>query len=656
MPRYFCDWNGRGQTGDKGPDGKTFPVETKGASASEGSYSKAIIDNQGRTKFFSFTFIKMIMQDAENDYLNKRLEKATEKLLWLLDLLEEDSILAQETVELVQKNPTIDLEPEISQLIPIIRRIKILLTQISQGLDYYGHYPNFVPLTSIKVYEETIESMLLLATDIEKAYHEYYKKNQDDITKRKSIDYAVNSLEMQISNLSLQSDQLIIEIGLARKQITNLLNEQFALEAKLQEAEGAFKSAVQREAECGFSDILTASSAIAAIVSGISAVAGGILSFDVAGNMIKKNQKLQEWKKTCSYIVEEAKIVNEGLNGIKKGYNDIKSILTTEKDAAKLIIDQDNFDKTIEPFLHLEEASKYKRLMNKFFELVNLRNNKILEIDTKVTRIFEIKSQQESLEIDIGLTSSRILEVFNPLLAEHISFFDRALHRIKSELIRAIVMQHKALEYWSLKPGLIPKDLQTRTIDHIKSFQCSFQAKLLRLIEERNSAPLKFSTPDIEFTRDLHPEEFSIFDEEGSFTFKINPNSPIIRFYAQALVNEIFVEIEFAEPLKHWAWLFMRHHGNPIFLDLFGKEHSFSHRFRETQQSIPPNKNQALLSLGGNENYSFLSPIASWSLMMEFSGTEQEILTGTFEKQARENVKAFRLIFKGITYSRYGKD
>jgi hypothetical protein len=642
--------------GPRGSNGRPGSKPTKKQPGKKGAFGTVEFKKSQDSDFFSgltLSFIKMCHQEAENNYLNNKREEAAYQLLWLQRALESEASFSQETVDTLIPG---DVPSNTQVKKALLQRVRVQLMQLSQGLDYYGHYPNYVPLTSLKVYEEAIDSMIPLADDIEDSHREFSDKNRDDKQKALSIKHAASSLELKKSQLKDQSSQLSDEANITAHQIKQLSIEKQSLDGRLRSAQASFISAVQNQASCDFGDVLTAAAAVASIASGVGAIVGGVAALGSAKGMIDASNSLKEWKETGQYLAKHFEVVGGGLSSISEGYEVIKGYLEGNSDAAKLIVAESDFEAEIEPYLDLPEARQYLKLMRAFLCVVKIRNSKIIELDSKYTRMLEIESELSSLELEIRNTKGRLIEVFNPRLAEHVIFFEKAVSRTKADLIRSIIMAHKALSYWSLKDDLLPDNLHVRSLDYIKNHHRSFKQKLVDAIDERNMAPLKFEPPPINFNRDDHPDHFTSFDDNGRFTFSIDSDESILLYTARVLVNSATLKIALSEERNNLTWIFLQHHGDPTFIDRFGKQHAFSHRRRESRQTLMPGANEAILELGGGEKYAFLSPIATWTLILEFAGDDGSPLSGDAEKLARKTIRALEISFKGVADSRYTEE
>lgn len=652
---YTCNHTKRGPNGAKGTTGKLVNGNSSnGVQGVIGLKKEETLILKQQLTGFSFSYFKMLLHEVELDYLNERRTEASQKLMWMEGILSSGNELTNESVDIAMSENAIQQNEVYTQV--LLERVQALLIQLSQGLDFYGNFQNFVPLTSISIYEASIDQMLLLSKDIEEAYNTYYDKKQDAASKRNAIVNAVDSIESQKDNLLLSKEQIVKEVGQTKEQIAEMLGEIIVLEQRVRYAKEEFESAVSREAACGLSDVLQAASAIALVASGIGTVAGGLAMLSETNNYVQKQKVKERFKEKAKYISKHSKTVSGGFDDISKGYQSVKGMLDADRDGAKIIAAQEDFEAAVSKFEHLPEAREYRKLMRQLLSLYRVRNGKILEVDSKITRILEMEIEAEELGLDIQTTRFRLLTVFNPRLAEHVMFFERATSMAKTALLRAIIMEHKALQYWGLTRSLVPKNLQDRSIAQLSSFHLSFKDKHLRLIEERNAIPQPIHPKKMMLKRELLEDVYAVFDEIGRFSFELSTTNPSYRFYARVLVNSVEINIETEEPMTGWAWAFMRHNGQSTFVDQLGKLHKYSHRRRDRVGEIHPGSNSVTLPLGGEiGKYAFLSPFTNWTFRMEFANEEGELLTGIDEIAARKNVKNITVRFKGVADTRYGE-
>jgi len=650
MP-YHCYSTSRAPSGSPGSNGNPAADGAPGAEAQNGTLKLAAHSKEGYGQCFSKSFYGMLLHEAELDYLNSRHEECVEKLKWLDQQLASSNYFEIEALdcEISEKTPKND--PMVHANIQL--RVRTLLIQLGQGLDYYGHRPDFVPLTSISIYEEAIDQLLLLASDIEAADKEYRQQTQDALKTRKAVSAAVNTLQTEVSQLEIQNGQILIEIDQHRKQIADLLVEEIELENKVAEAKVGFQEAVSREAACGFGDVVKAAGAVAAIASGAGIVVGGASALAAANDYIEKKKIQNDLKEKASYYVKQFKVVKGGLDKISDGYSSVKGILDEERDGAKLIMAEGDFEASVAKFEHLPEAREYRRLMRQYLSVIKTRNNMILQVDGKVTQALQIGAQVEAIENDVANTKGRLLQVFNPRLAEYEVFFEAATLRIRTNLLRAIYMAYRAMEYWSLRKNLLPNDLQDHAVNQLKVYNADFKVKLLGLMEERNNHPNEVILPELKFSRETHPESFDLFEKTGAFSFVFSEDEPGVRAFARVLAEKAEVVISTSEDLNGWSTVVLRHLGDPVFVTRLGEKVSFVHRGRQPFGQIEPGGRRTDIALGGLEGkYAFLSPFATWTFKMIFQDGNKESLDAPVQASWRTSVQEVRITFKGRAETR----
>lgn len=646
MP-HICEVVGRAHSGDPGKTGAVPPPRPEGVPGVRGTISRQVGSAAISLKHLDFTMLRMVLHDAELDYLNDRRKLAAQKLFWLLELAEAGGEIGQ---EISRAEPSIPVDgPAAHNLASILFRARVLLVQLSQGLDVYGYYPGFVPLTSVEIYKTVVGELLALAEKIESAFERYHQQQQTDLSKREALITAVDVLEHKQPALQRQANQVAQEIFHTREAVSALLVEEESLRLLVERAREEFKKAVARQAACGFDDVLKAAAAVAAIGAGVGAIAAGVGGLAEMSTLIEQKKLKDSLKEKGKYVVGEFKVIGGGIEQIKSGYSSIKEVLQRERDAAKLIADETEFEASVKQFEDLPEAREYRRLMRQLIGVIKARNAKIIHVDSLVTRVLEIESEQDQLELEIDRTRSRLVDVFNPRLSEHVVFFERAIARVRADILRAIVMEHRALEYWSLKSSKLPRNLKDANVAQLQSYQASFIARYLEAIEERNQAPQKLDDiVEFAFTREDHPEAWHLLESGGSFSFRLSSNESAFRFLSHVLVNRATISFVGRDGSSSNVRreVLLGHHGDPEMVDSIGQVYRFSHRPRLSYARVSGNNATVEISLGGLEGkYAFLSPFATWTVSIE---PEKE---GMHEI---EELQAVTIKFSGIAYARYG--
>jgi hypothetical protein len=654
--RIYWRATGRGPSGATGPSGDELTAYgQKGSNGTDGSWVIAPIDKTIQKENLSLTFFQMLLHEAELNYLNRRTTTTVEKLLWIKNLIKTGNHFAKEAIDLEEMEGSTYTYTDDYSNEHLLDRSTILLIQISQGLDFYGHIQDYVPLTSIDIYNSMIDDMLKLASNVQVAYDSYFKNQQNQVVARKAIENVLDNLETQFETNRVKKNLLAAQIEQTRDQIDNLLSQQIQLEMRLFEAERAFRDAVSAEASCKFEEVLRAGASIAGIASGFGDIGSGIALLTEVSDIAKKEKFKERFKARAKYIAKHSKVVKGGINEFSEGYSDIKSIIEQERDGAKLIAEQGDFEAAIKKFEHLPEARRYRDLMNQFLSITSLRNRKILEVDTKTTQIIQIELLDEENSLEISSTKVRLLEQSNPVLSEYVVFFDRALSKAKASLLRAIVMEHRALSYWSLKKNLLPANISDRNISQIMAFHLSFKDTYLKLIEERNETPQTVKLPKVVLSKNFVPDIFIAFYNTGQLTFTIDSDLNQFKYFSRVLVKSVKISLSLETESDLKIISILRHHGQSTVVDRSGTTLNFSHRIRDRYGEVDNVTNVVDIDLGGKSGtYAFLSPFATWTLFLDIMEPDGSVMNESTILEERNKLEAVTFEFTALSDTRYG--
>ncbi len=670
MNRTICQSSG--QRGPQGPQGDSgveidranFPV--LGKLGLSGTISMKSTEYKSISSKISSAWLGMLLHYCELNYLNQKLDKVSSTLIFLHNILREVTFITDGSVDNIPDTIPDTIPRGVPERIPPMvlliidgnlkdeienyrNRIKLLMVQLSQGLDYFGYYPNYVPLVSISTYKSFLEQLLRIGENIESSYNNFFLQGQNEKVKRNSILIAIEELNSKSVALANQEKQLISELEEARDHIQTLLIQQIQLFDQVNRAGENFKRAVSDKAACGFEDVLNASMAIVSIATGAGAVTGSLAAISLISEKVKEGKIKNSIEGKAKYLVEELKTIKGGLSEIKNGYIEIRNLLDNNADSAKLLLDEENFEETIKKFQNLEEAQEYGKLMKAFLTVVKVRNSEILYADAILSRLNEMNTERDLLKTEILNTQSRLIETTNPVTSSNVVFFERAILRIKADILRVINMEFKALKYWSLNSNDIPIQYEDSTISHLNTMHATFLTSYLSLIEERNTAPQSFEGPvEIVFKRDEIPEVFETFDRTNQLVFDVNPMLPQYQKLCWILVKSVQLRISDLSFQNGEIYsCVLTHHGNPKFTNFYGESVEYIHSRRRSFAYFRNEKSIFGLGYDLEGTYSYLSPFATWSIEIAGITDGQQINT--------KIINELGLTFTGVAYARYSE-
>jgi hypothetical protein len=308
----------------------------------------------------SLEYVRVLLLGAELDYRNERTSEAREKLEWVIRVTRAINVpFRQGSVNDIDSSGQ-------DNWVSLRERAICLAHQLSAGVTFYGYPPHFVQLVAAQVYESLTDDLLAIGLELQTATDQLDALKDSDEQLESAITKAIINSSRQRTALARSADALVSETGAIERHLDLLLTDLNVSEMALYRAQDAFKLALQRQTggKCGFEVIIKIVKTIAAVYSGGSSIvagAGGVL-----GSTDRPPTDSDGWKELAAkfkYLQEQITQIAGGLEEIQKAYEDLKTLVDTKPDAVTIVADQEEFEKTIGPFLHMPEARELQSLM-----------------------------------------------------------------------------------------------------------------------------------------------------------------------------------------------------------------------------------------------------------------------------------------------------
>ena len=652
MP-WYCNYSGRHPNGPQGPSGNFVPANQhpRGGNAGTSPYvqlrREAVpfdppfpppntptplppIDAPVRTRLVTVTdyssvlgdaspaqllaghtldLLQMILHAAELAYLNDDRDRAAAMLSWIDVVASDPKSVAGARTSTLTPAPVATSGTAIAEVEATRARAQSLILHLVSGRDFFGYPPAFAPLVAFEAYEQKVDDVLVLARGIENSHRRYFDEALTLGDRRAALS---SSLDEVIRKAELQEREAE-EIALAARELERRIDEMLAelnvLELALRTAKEAFIGAIQSQAQCGFGDVLTVVGAIASIYAGGAGIIAG------GAGLLKFGQKtFASTKEEFKYLQDEFNQVRGGVDELRKGYEGIKGVLERDRDAAKLQVDMANFEKTLEPFMHLPEAQEYRRLMRQYVDLSRSRNDAILAVDALARQWASLRAELARRKAEAMRLRDTLAVSQNPLVGEYQAWLKRALSMVKQDLLRALYLEFRALCYWALDE--LSFSVSDDTVDHLATTHADFKIEILRAMERRNGAPQSFRTPvPIAFRRSELPEQFAAFEETNRFTFVIPHTHPVFDRLAGVLVSHATVRLHGVANTGDFVRLRLFHQGSATFVTPSQRLVRFVHAPRVLFGDSTGADVRTRMELGGlRQRFAYLSPLAPWTI------------------------------------------
>lgn len=599
---YVCEYSDeRAPSGQPGVNGLDGPPGRVGIDGSEGRQRVGTLEWSELASQIPMPQLQLLLRDAGLAYLNGKLDVAHARLTWI--------------VTITAVTEALDAEARTLGL-----QARALLAQMGAGLDYYGHPKDWTPLVAHRRYEELVDKLLLIAKSIESARQEYQKEALELNDKLSYFDVVMASVTEARRALQQEIKDGEDQRGRLAKVAAELSDAQQTLARELDDtspAGVAFKRAVENKArqesggDCDFGQIL-------GTVASIASVAG--VAWKSATSIISQFKQLQQGAGAglagVGQVLGVVQTVQCDVKAIGQAFQTLSTTLAGQPaDAGKLMVVREDFEETIKPFLDLPEARAYRGLVRQYLDVIAARNQHLIDMNAHDLRITGWKRDLARQEAEaLRLSDERVR--LDEGAIERGSFIQRAADEVKAHLVQILYLEHKALDYWSLKHNEFTLN------GYDLSRLGELHGNLLREVESANNNRTRKHQefriePPIVYSVDNAPEIIASLRRSGRVEFRLPLDHEAFRRIAEVVVHRIVVHVHGAKTSDGELHVKLMHHGDPVFRSTSGTVVRFSHKPRYTflQYDIATLEESALGDLGGLENsYAYLSPFATWTL------------------------------------------
>lgn len=565
--------------------------------------------------FASITQLLMLLHRLELDYLNSAFDETARALFWI-ERLTRDTPGTNAPASMRRTVP-----PAVTEWAALRDRAVSLILQLQVGLDYYGHPRNFVPLVAVGVYRETVDRLSEIAEAIQ-AQTRLFRTSLDD--ENRNLDMVNQSLASARGLIrALEDERAAIsenQIPQARGTIDQLLEALQEQQAALLVPRQNFQAAVMQQANnCDFFDVLNF---VTAVFTASQGALGNVRS------IVSSVERFSSTARNFRGLVSTLEVVNGQLGEIRQAYNRVRDRLATLDSDTKLVMLDRDFEEALRPFLDLPEAQNLRQLMRAYVDTARARNQKIMDLASLELRVRELDSQIAQRREEIARLNALRVVSEDPALVEYVTFVENQLVRAKQDLIKILYLEHRALDYWSVR--LTDFSIESdQTVEDLRAVHGRFLTAEALAATDRNSADQSFG-PDgpgsqqiepisVSLTRDEMPEEFERFRRTGRLVFTIPDDHPAFQLgFAAITVRHVDVRVPGVRITSDRLSIRITHSGDAVFRDTQNRRVNFSHNPRfiivarnlVSDRLISGNNN-----LGGEPGtFAFISPFTTWTM------------------------------------------
>lgn len=412
------------------------------------------------------------------------------------------------------------------------------LQQLKLGQDVFGNPLNYAPNLDADFF------LSRFAPD--KSFSDYYKATATKQDLLNDADVSASNYKVQcqanISQVKSDIDAYINTINSLNAEVQNRFKMIEILKANLGQDDMAFRTAVESQGGgCNLDIMIHALIAVVAIVAAIYTLGttseaavvtvGEVIADAEAVNSLSQIADVVTAVKDLSSDMDK---IEDNFDKLKKAYNELNTPVT-QNPTTLINVDRAKFDQTIDKFLSLPAAQKYKADYHNFLDYVDLTNQKRLAISAAFTSLNAANQTLAALQAQLSKFDDVLVDNKSTVLSnsDKLAMFN-LFYKTKWMVAQEVYLQNKALAYqYPARPAPLTNydvlSIETLTSD---SFQIG-HASLLNLDtatfhypSDNNLKPLSISFADYPASQRVFPKllsEAGTGNEYFLFEFKLTP-------------------------------------------------------------------------------------------------------------------------------------
>jgi hypothetical protein len=565
----------------------------------------------------------LTLNKAGNAYLassEDKIEEAAELLVWLLKTIP-DAGWFDEIREITGDENDGKFKafadfrdrilPVSLQWLALRNKVSILIAQLSQGLDYFGHPWNWIPLMPLERYVSMGSALIDSAQQAESLYMNYLEFKDKKDSQVGVIRKAMESSEQKIAEMEKRKEELVGQRrqlkATADAMLKDIEKKETYLQQKSTEFVDALKKALEMESMKAALDLVVTGVALVTNVAPVVGAlkAGGALASAVS-NLVSEGKTIviDEEGKDKKTIGKEKKAqekeLSKSLDSVKKtasaGYALWKQgggliDLAKQQSQAQgqfgysstlMTMSREDFEEMIQPVFNKvpAKAAEYRKAFYDFMNVVEDYQRKLqaykafyLEDEKLTAEITGLRSEKDRISQTLGDQSSPSLPLFHTYI---LGLYNRA----KLDLIDFLYQEYQAFRYLTLKNERFPK-IEDSHVAELSRIHANIILKLTKVLNEAEGPVQPYKNVKFIFSEESFPEQFNSLRESGEAVFSLSLDNKLIRDKiggkAHMTVSSCHIHLPGARDTEGDVYVKYMHSGSSTFLDPYAERHDFIH-------------------------------------------------------------------------------
>ncbi|GAB6989803.1 hypothetical protein [Paenibacillus pini] len=558
----------------------------------------------------------------------EQLEDAADLLTWIQQTTPDetwfDEITDQSTISRFQS----DMLDASIQWIALRNKAIILISQLGQGIDYFGHPWNWVPLMPLDKYQNLGINLINAAQQAETLYHNYVIAENDQRGRLKVLNDAIcvqvnriNDVKEQWQSSINERERLKLE---ADKLYEGILSKERSLQKVAEEFVEALRSKLAMDTLKATFDLIVngvalvtnVTPALTALKTG-GAIASAVSNYWNTGKTIviddkyknKKtaaNEKKKKEEELSKSIKNVTTVASSGLAIIKDGieiYNLIDQMKVARDSfgcsSSMLAMSREQFEEMLRPVydqMPKDKVEGYRKAFTQYLDVVEEYQRKKQSVIARHLEEAKLLAEMEQRRADqerIKQAMGNDMDAGLPLF--HTYIFD-LYNSLKLALTDFLYQEYQAYRYMVLSQELFPF-VQDRHVAELSRIHADMTVKLKNALNGSENPVQPFKNVTFIFNEDSFPEQFETLREHGTAFFPLTLENKLIREKiagkAHMMVSDCHIHLPGARHTAGSIHIEYTHSGHSTFLDPYGKRYDFihnkSHGFYEYDVTLEQN-------------------------------------------------------------------
>ncbi|KQO10724.1 hypothetical protein [Paenibacillus sp. Leaf72] len=498
------------------------------------------------------------------------------------------------------------------QWLALRNKAAILIAQLSQGLDYFGHPWNWVPLMPFDRYLELGGSLITAAQQAEDLYKDYLSVQANQDSRVGVIKEAMSQSADKAAEITKRREWLIKERDELKHNIDAMLKDVQSKGEELQKKATAFVEALKNELRMESLKItvdlivtgVSLATGVAPVVGALKvggALRSAISNFTSEGKTIIIDEAFKSDKSIKKEKKEKEKELSKSLDSVKKtaaagralweqggGLVDLTKQMNRAQErfgygSTLMTMTREEFEELLKPVYSKvpEKAGEYRTVFYEFLNVVEDYQNKasaysayFLEDEKLAAELIELQANDDRLRQNLGDGMDASLPLFHTYIFERFS-------QARLALIDFLYQEYQAFRYMTLGNERFPK-IKDSHVAELSGIHADVIVKLKNMLNASDSAIQPFENIKFIFKEETFPEQFAAMRAGDAAVFSLSLDNLLIRSKiagkAHMMVSGCRVVLPGARETDGEVHVDFAHSGSSTFLDREAKRHDFIHK------------------------------------------------------------------------------